>query len=215
MSKNNTAITVTISRNVPLYFAKVLGLASSQVTATATAEVKTYTGGTNGIVPFGIVKQNFVFGQTYNLKLGGGDGYNGNFQALALGGSGASTYTDNIKYGYKGTFKIGDWILTETGNMSGPTAAGVSYRIGLDPASTFDNVASNSSRLIIVPVLESLLVDGRSDVLVVGFAAFFLEGSGGGGNNSYVYGKFREKVTPGESSNGVPYYGLSVVTLTK
>ena len=108
LSKNNTAITVTISRNVPLYFAKVLGLASSQVTATATAEVKTYTGGTNGIVPFGIVKQNFVFGQTYNLKLGGGDGYNGNFQALALGGSGASTYTDNIKYGYKGTFKIGD-----------------------------------------------------------------------------------------------------------
>ena len=99
--------------------------------------------------------------------------------------------------------------------MSGPTAAGVSYRIGLDPASTFDNVASNSSRLIIVPVLESLLVDGRSDVLVVGFAAFFLEGSGGGGNNSYVYGKFREMVTPGESSNGVPYYGLSVVTLTK
>lgn len=51
LSKNNTAITVTISRNVPLYFAKVLGLASSQVTATATTEVKTYTGGTNGIVP--------------------------------------------------------------------------------------------------------------------------------------------------------------------
>jgi len=37
----------------------------------------------------------------------------------------------------------------------------------------------------------------------------------GGGNNSYVYGKFREMVVPGESSNGVPYYGLSVVTLTK
>ena len=215
LSKNNTAITVTISRNVPLYFAKVLGLASSQVTATATAEVKTYTGGSNGIVPFGIVKQNFIFGQTYNLKLGAGDGFHGNFQALALGGSGASAYTNNIKYGYKGTFKIGDWILTETGNMSGPTASGVSYRIGLDPASTFDNVSANSSRIIIVPVLESLLVDGRSDVLVVGFAAFFLEGSGGGGNTSYVYGKFREMVTPGESSNGVPYYGLSVVTLTK
>ena len=215
LSNNNRAITVTISRNVPLYFARVLGLTSSQVTAAATAEVKTYTGGNNGIVPFGIVKQNFIFGQTYMLKLGAGDGYHGNFQALALGGSGASVYRDNIQYGYKGNFKIGDWILTETGNMSGPTAAGVSYRIGLDPASTFSNVSVNSSRIIIVPVLDSLLVSGRSDVLVVGFAAFFLEGSGGGGNNSYVYGKFREMVTPGDSSNGVPYYGLSVVTLTK
>lgn len=215
LSKNNTAITVTINRNVPLFFARVLGLNSSMVSATATAEVKTYTGGTNGIVPFGIVKQNFVFGQTYQLKLGGGDGYNGNFQALALGGSGASTYTNNIKYGYKGTFKIGDWIFTETGNMSGPTASGVSYRIGLDPASTFNNVSANSSRIIIVPVLDSLLVSGRSDVLVVGFAAFFLEGSGGGGNNSYVYGKFREMVVPGESNNAATYYGLSVVTLTK
>lgn len=215
LSKGNTAITVTLSRTVPLYFARVMGINSSVVTATATAEVKTYSGGNNGIVPFGIVKQNFVFGQTYLLKLGGGDGYHGNFQALALGRSGASTYTDNIKYGYKGSFKIGDWIITETGNMSGPTASGVSYRMGLDPAATFETVQANSGRIITVPVLDSLLVSGRNDVLVVGFAAFFLEGSGGGGNNSYVYGKFREMVIPGNSDSSATYYGLSVVTLTR
>ncbi len=215
LSKGNTAITVTLTRSVPLYFARVMGLNSSVVSATATAEVKTYTAGNNGIVPFGIVKQNFVFGQTYQLKLGGGDGYNGNFQALALGGTGASVYSNNIKYGYKGTFKIGDWIFTETGNMSGPTASGVSYRVGLDPAATFDSVQPGSGRLIVVPVLDSLLVSGREDVMVVGFAAFFLEGSGGGGNDSYVYGKFREMVVPGESGQSATYYGLSVVTLTK
>lgn len=215
LSKGNTTITVTLSRNVPLYFARVMGLASSVVTATATAEVKTYSGGNRGIVPFGIVKQNFVFGQTYQLKLGGGDGYNGNFQALALGGTGASTYTNNIKHGYKGNFKIGDWIFTETGNMSGPTATGVSFRIGLDPAATFETVQSNSERIIVVPILDSLLVSGREDVLVVGFAAFFLEGSGGGGNDSYVFGKFREMIIPGNSDPTATYYGLSVVTLTK
>lgn len=215
LSKSNTALTVRLTRNVPLYFARILGLNSSVVAATATAELKTYTGGTNGIVPFGIVKQNFVYGQTYQLKLGPGDSYHGNFQALALGATGASNYTSNIKYGYKGTFKIGDWILTETGNMSGPTSSGVSYRVGLDPAATFESVQPGSGRIIVVPVLDSLLVSGRSDVLVVGFAAFFLEGSGGGGNDFYVYGKFREMVVPGESSSSATYYGLSVVTLTQ
>ncbi len=215
LSKNNTAITVTVTRNVPLFFAKIWGLNFSTVQASATAEVQTYSGGVKGIVPFGIEKQSFVFGQTYTLKLGGGSGYNGNFQALALGASGASNYVENIKNGYKGKFTIGDWIFTETGNMSGPTASGVSYRLGLDPSVTFDTVESGSDRIIIVPVIDSLEVSGRTDVQVVGFAAFFLEGSGGGGNDSFVYGKFREMVTPGDGSSTAAYYGLSVVRLTK
>ena len=215
LSKNNTALTVTVSRNVPLFFAKIWGLDSSTVQASATAEVQNYSGGERGIVPFGIEKQNFIFGQTYTLKLGGGSGYNGNFQALALGGSGASVYTSNIKNGFKGSFKAGDWIFTETGNMSGPTAAGVSYRLGLDPSATFDTVETSSPRIIITPVLDSLLVSGREDVQIVGFAAFVLEGAGGGGNDSFVYGKFREMVIPGDGSNAVTYYGLSVVRLTQ
>jgi len=215
LSNNNTRLTVTVSRNVSLFFAKIWGLNSSTVQASATAEVMTYSGGEKGVVPFGIEKQDFVFGQTYTLKLGGGSGYNGNFMALALGGNGASVYTANIKNGYTGTFKIGDWIFTETGNMSGPTASGISYRLGLDPGATFDTVESSSPRIIIVPVIDSLQVSGRTDVQIVGFAAFFLEGSGGGGNNSYVYGKFREMVTPGEGSLAASYYGLSVVRLIK
>jgi len=215
LSKSDHALTVSVGRTVPLFLAKVWGLETSRVTATATAEVKTYSGGGIGIVPFGIEKQTFVFGQTYRLKLGGGSGYNGNFQALALGVTGASNYRDNIKYGYKGQFKIGDWIPTETGNMSGPTSAGVSYRLDLDPGATFETVKEESGRVIIVPVIDSLLVSGRTDVLIVGFAAFFLEGSGGGGNDSFVYGKFRQMVIPGDYSNSANYYGLSVAVLSR
>ncbi len=215
LSNGNTELTVTVSRNVPLFFAKIWGKYHSVVQASATVAVKTYTGGGSGIVPFGIEKQDFVYGQTYTLKLGGGSGYHGNFQALGLGGNGASNYLSNIKYGYKGSFKIGDWISTEPGNMSGPTASGVSYRLGLDPSSSFDTVESSSARIITVPVIDSLEVSGRKDVLIVGFAAFYLEGSGGSGHNSFVYGKFREMVMPGDGSPSANYYGLSVVQLTK
>lgn len=215
LSNGNTALTVTIRRNVPLFFARVLGKAVSTVQASATAEVATFGGGETGIVPFGVAKQTFEYGRTYTLKLGGGSGYHGNFQALSLGGRGASVYLHNIKYGYKGTFNIGDWILTETGNMSGPTTSGVSYRISQDPSATFDTVQADSARIIVVPVLDSLNVSGRSEVLIVGFAAFFLEGSGGGGNNNYVYGRFREMVVPGTSSSTGTYYGLNVVRLTQ
>lgn len=214
LSESDTVITVTIRRNVPLFFARIWGLRASAVEATAAAQVRNFSGGT-GIVPFGIEKQELVYGQTYTLKLGGGDGYNGNFQALALGATGANNYRDNVKYGYTGNINIGDWIPTETGNMSGPTAAGVSYRIGLDPSATFSTIAEGSGRIITVPVIDSLLVSGRTDVLVVGFAAFFLEGSGGGGNDAYVYGKFREMVIPGNSSNSGNYYGLMSASLIR
>ncbi len=215
LSNNNTSLTVTINRNVKLFFANIWGKQFSDVTAAATAQVSTYSGGKVGIVPFGVVKQNFVFGQTYKLKLGGGGGFDGNFQALALGGTGASTYLNNIMYGYQGTFHIGDWIPTETGNMSGPTSQGVSYRLSLDPSATFSTVQNNSGRIVICPVITSFAVNGSSNVQVAGFAAFFLQGAAYQGNNSYVYGQFRQMVLPGDSDASATGYGLYGVTLTK
>lgn len=214
LANNNTSLTVGIERNVQLFFANIWGIPLSNVTATATARVKNFSGGGMGIVPFGVVKQTFIFGQTYKLKLGGGGGFDGNFQALALGGTGASVYNANLKYGYQGIFHIGDWILTETGNMSGPTSQGVAYRISLDPTSTFDTVQNNSARIVICPVINSFAVSGSSNVQIAGFAAFFLEGAPAQGNNSYVYGKFRQMVLPGDISDSAINYGLYDVTLS-
>ena len=216
LSDNNTTLSITITRKVPLIFAQVFGKDSVIINASATAKVMPFKGGGIGIVPWGIEKQTLVYGQTYTLKLGGGSGYNGNFQALALGATGANNYRDNIINGYQGTYRIGDWIQTETGNMSGPTKSGVNSRISRDPTATFDTVQSNSARIIIVPVIDSLQVSGRTDVLIVGFAAFFLEGAGGGGNDCFVYGKFRQMVIPGEAADAsTTSYGLYAVVLTK
>lgn len=192
---NYTILKVTIKRNVPFFFARIFNMLSHDLTANATAKISPVSSAT-GVVPFGVVKQSFVFGQTYVLKLGGGSGYDGNFGALALGGSGATVYRNNIKNGYNGLINLGDWLPTETGNMSGPTLDGVNYRISLDPAASFETVQKGSPRIIVVPVIHDLSVNGSSDVQVVGFAAFFLEGTGGQGNDNFVYGKFMEMVIP-------------------
>lgn len=212
VGSDNKTITVTAKRTVALFFARVFAVNSSEVTATAVAAVRPISG-VSGAVPFGIVKQDFIYGKTYLLKDGGGSGYDGNYGPLALGGTGASNYVDKIKYGYSGKLAIGQWVPTETGNMSGPTGQGVSYRIGLDSAAGFETVAKDSPRIVIVPVIDSLAVEGRTDVEIVGFAAFFLEGTGGTGTDNYVYGKFIQEVVPGDITGSSAGYGLYGATL--
>ncbi len=215
VASDNMSLTVQLSREVDLFFARILNHSSKKVTASATAQVRSFAGGT-GISPLGIVKQNFVFGQTYQLKAGAGGGYNGNYRALSLGGNGSNLYLDNLMYGNKSnTFRIGDWVPTEPGDMAGPTSQGVDYRLSLDPSATFDTVKSDSGRIVIVPVVDSFSVSGRNEVLIVGFAAFFLEGAGRRGNDSYIYGKFRQMVVPGEVSSSGTNYGVYGVTLTQ
>ena len=191
-------ITVTVRRDVDLYFAKLFDVAQSEVHATATAGVQPATG-VAGIVPFGVVlNTSFTYGTQVTLKYGSGGSQSGNFQALALGGTGASNYLANIKNGYSGVVHIGDWIQTETGNMVGPTNSGVSYRVNEDPGVTYLNVQEGSGRIVIVPMLTSFVVSGRTDVQVAGFAAFFLEGTGKHGTDNYVIGRFLQVVVPGE-----------------
>lgn len=210
---NSQSLTVQATRQVKLLFARIFGIPTSQVSASATAAVQPISAAT-GVVPFGIVWQNFLYGQSYTLKEGAGSGYHGNYSALALGGNGANNYRDNIKYGYDGKLKIGDWISTEPGNMSGPTSKGVDYRVDLDRYATFETVKRNSGRIVTVPVIAALSGNGRSEVQIVGFAAFFLEGVGGQGNNNVVSGKFMQMVMPGDtvsSGSGYGLYGIKLI----
>ena len=209
-----TTIRVQAQRSVNLMFARVIGLQTGNVNAQAAARISPL-GSATGIVPFGIEQQNFVFGQLYTLKNGSGQGasHNGNFGALALGGSGAAKYETNIKHGYSGKIKVGDWVATEPGNMSGPTCDGVEYRISRDPSATVHTAGPDSGRVVVVPIIESLQVNGRSEVLIVGFGAFFLEGVGGSGNKNYVLGRFMRRVTVGEPSGSAGNFGAYTARL--
>ena len=198
-NSNNTTVSVEARRPVKYHFAGVLGLDSGQAAARSTAAYGSVSGMT-GVVPFGIPEQEMNFGVEYQLKAGSQDDYGpGNYGPLALELRGAKSFLNNLKYGHDGVIKVGDWIDTEPGNMSGPTADGVNYRIGSCnhyPKCTIDSYHSDCPRVMVVPIYDPDSLAGRDQVKIVGFGAFLLKGVEGSGNDSRVSGYFLEIVPP-------------------
>jgi len=219
IDQTNQQITVSGQKDVAFFFAKALGMDQTTVYATATAQTKVISGG-KGFVPLAVVQQNFQFGQRYTLKYDPNDANNGNFGALALGGTGAANYRNNLKYGYQGTLAVGMSVPTETGNMSGPTKEGIQYRLSLDAGNiaccNYQTVNKNCHRVMYLPVIDSLDISGRNEVTIVGFAAFYLEDVSGNGNESIVEGRFLKMVYPGDWDTGVSQgYGLFAAKLVQ
>ncbi|NMB46821.1 MAG: hypothetical protein GX998_10490 [Firmicutes bacterium] len=201
---NDHEVQVTAFRDVHLYLARIFGRTEQRITASATARVGSIRA-YRGVVPFGIEAQDFIWGEQYILKLDPHvepGPFRGNFQALALGGQGASDYEENLIYGYQGVLEVGDWIDTEPGNIRGKTIKAVRTRINQCPhypKCTWEHVEKGCSRVVITPVIKSFQdAKGRSEkVEVVGFAAFFLEGTLQG-SDSAVVGRFLPIVVTGE-----------------
>ncbi len=213
---NNAKIIVNATQQVPAYFARIWGITEEQISASAKAMVVPPTE-LSGVVPLSIQEQNFVYGQKYILKSGGGSGTSswylddnqnnsvekydntsgtpGWYGALELSGTGADTYETDLANGYQGTLRVGQILSVKHGNMSGPTADGINTRLSRDtsvPHNTFDNFNRNAPEIMYIPIVQTIPGSGGSiqEVQIVGFAAFFLEGVAGNGNNSVVTGWF-------------------------
>ncbi|NMC33503.1 MAG: pilus assembly protein [Veillonellaceae bacterium] len=201
---NGTTVAVKATRTVPLMFARIFGLATSDVTGAAAARISPASG-VRGIVPFSLIYDPtapFVYGQKYTIKF---DKFlsPGNFGLLDLGGN----LRENIMYGYDGTFDFNTpLVFTEPGGKVGIVRQSLAYRFSLDPTNpTFATVTPGSSRIILVPVIESMDVNGKKEVKVLGFAAMFLSESSDGKS---VTGQFMQMVTAGIPDDGAGNYGV-------
>lgn len=199
-------------KSVPHHFAKIIGFDASNINEQAKLILGTASSAKGGIRPFGVTKYDFEYGDEVVLKSGAGDSYHGNFGAIALGSTGASVLLNNALYGYDEELNVGDFVLTETGNMVGMVNT-LSYYIN-STEETFDNYSSSSDRVWTIPVFDSLDVDGRTAVKVVGFAQFFVNNVEKKGGHAEIHGRFIEYVTNGDidptlESTGV--YGMKLV----
>ncbi len=162
-------VSVTITKSHNFAFMKALGVGAKNVGATAVAK-KVSLGGSNGVVPWAVT-QNTVDvspdGGVVVLKYDATGGNLGNFDAIRIDGSGASTYQNDARYGSnayvcaEGTSNCtqgacpgsypnvcaensptcdGPVCNPETGNMTGPTQAAVDFRMNNTSAAcdTFD-----------------------------------------------------------------------------
>lgn len=217
----NHALQVTINHNTHFKFAPLLGFENKQIQVSSKAIIGSVSAVYEGIRPFVVEQQSFTYGQQVVLKEEGGDGYHGNYGAIALSGTGASVFEDNIKHGFEGKLQVGNYIDTEPGNMAGPTLDGVDYIInGVEDIiqgddSTFNHYTPDSRRLWTIPIVDSLAVEGRSTVEIVGFALFFLEDVEKVSGQAEITGRFIEFVTNGDISQSQPNYGLYGVKLVQ
>lgn len=217
ISQTEGSARVTVTRNSDYHFARILGFKAADVYADAKA-VSVGLSSITGAAPLGIMSEDFVYGQKYKLKYGMPELGSGNFGALRLGGSGATTYENNLKYGYPGELKVGDIVEIKPGNMSGPTERAIDYRFSQDhriPPNTFDDHDRDAPQILYVPVVEPYNVSGSSvhSVRILGFAAFFVTGLPGSGSESEIEGYFIKTVKSGGGSESQANYGLTTCKL--
>lgn len=210
LEKNNvepSKVSITISddkksiemegiKSVNHIFAPIIGINKSNINASTKAIVGPIKSTKGGIRPFAVEAFDFSYGDIVTLKEGAGDGYHGNYGEISLGGTGANVFKSNALYGYSGLITVGDRIYTETGNMAGAANAIKNY-INSE-YSSFNNFERNSIRLWTVPLVDSLKVDGKKDVLVVGFGEFYVEDITKDAGKIQIQGRFIKYVKNGE-----------------
>jgi Flp pilus assembly protein TadG len=214
-NENNHRITVRGEKTVDLVFAKALGFPSAKVDAVSNVEIGALMSG-RGAVPVGIeYTSQLTFGDIKYLKVE--DATVGNFGALALAGPGASLYEEDFKNGYKYELRVNQIINTQTGNLAGPTARAVNFRIAACPTSTYLDHPDDCPRVVLLPVFQSVVTEQNQvkAVKIVGFAKFFIENVSTGSQSAEIVGRFIEHADSGEVSYNSPIYGAYGFKLTR
>ncbi len=219
ISPDGESIYVSTTKKMPLFFGRLLSSEERNLAAASRARTGVVSA-VKGVAPLAVEKKNFVYGEKYLLKQGAEEDiffeyespyHTGFFGALALGGSGASLYEENLTHGFNEVLSIGDVVPTEMGNMSNPTKRAIDDRLGRCTCScTAENFKKSCPRILLVPVYED--VEGEKEKIkeieIVGFAAFFVEEVQGQGNENQIFGYFVETTATGEIGDGAAYFGL-------
>lgn len=215
---HKTHIKATKQENVPLFFAKVIGINQATVSASAKAIVGPLTKG-EGIAPIAVSAD----AVPHETRLTCKDEKNspGNCGFLSVDGKGADELKKAIIDGSK--YSVGSDVDLETkpGTMNGPISKAIDELIKSDkdkPHCQSPSTADNScNRVIYVVIIKSWEdVTGRDTVEVIGLAAYWVEKYDDKGKNKSIIGHFMNTVTRGEigdpgSGNGYGLYGVKLV----
>jgi hypothetical protein len=174
-------LAVTLKKPVKLTFVGIFGLDEVNVKAYAAAELRPI-GRAKGAAPLGIDERyipeysSIESQHPVQLKVDSSDSLTGNFGILALGGPGARTYEENLRFGYQQDLKVGDVVNTQTGNIAGSTREAIQERVNNCPETSESIFTRNCSRVILILVYKRLQPDDKKleSVQITGFAYFYI-----------------------------------------
>jgi len=208
--------TVDAGGSMITHLAQVLGIPSLEMTADATAEADTTGRVCDGLVPMGPVEppQSGWFdpdcSKTYELKVGAGEGEQGNYELLEFpdcnqgpcaGMEGGAAIRCLAEHGYGCCLdQDQEFTLTEPGNKVGPFRQGMGARFDADTDQRegicYSEYRGNGQRVLPVPIIESYDVNGKKFVRIIKFSAFFMKERPRG--NGTLTGQFIHDIIPGE-----------------
>jgi hypothetical protein len=202
VSPDQTSVEVEVTRETSFVFARVLGLDTTDVHASATAQVGA-PATLAGVLPFGVLESAIKYdGSPTTIKYDATSPSNGNFGPVRVDGNGSDIHEESIKHGSKNKIcaasqpSCADPTLdTQTGNLIGATRDGFKYRFD-NTSSDCDefeevlipkgdgtynvrgtcnpfNGSSTSLRLVLVPVIDEF-PNGMKPVTVQYFTVLFL-----------------------------------------
>lgn len=212
------SVTVSIRREVPYYFLRFVGHTSGPVAAMARAGVLPTSSSCNIMPVGLPCQQGCTGNGCYGTaSAGSGDsscggayvangknpsagtqiqlkgdqsvtGVPGNWEPLALGGSGGSVYRKNIASGYPGMISAGEILPTESGNVVGPTTQGFGDRMnGHSFNSTVPaSISPNDPQVVLVPLVDftQATKGGKAQVPVLDFIMLYVTDVSG--NNATI-----------------------------
>jgi hypothetical protein len=213
---NQNRLRVVLEKDVPTSFMKLFNINDVKVTVASAADILPMSRG-RGAVPLGIddsVQLEYL--KEYSLKVASGDSTTGNFGILALSGTGASLYEQDLLYGYKSELKVGDIIATQTGNVDGKTRSSINSRISSCPYAVDDYTHRDCPRIVLVSVYKPYNVQSNQvkQVKITGFAYFYIK-SPMGSNDTSIDGYFIQKAGSGYGDATISDKGAYAIRLTE
>jgi Flp pilus assembly protein TadG len=206
--------------NVPMTFAKVIGIGNTTVSASAKAIVGPLTKA-SGIAPLVIEKDNIPNATILNCGSTNPGDLSGNCGYLNLPGG---NLRESLLNG--GTYEVGQTVTTDPGGSVGQAdqaIMGVNGLIALDASKphchSHETADNTCARVITVVVIDDWVdingkeVKGTSQLKVTGFASYWIEKY----EDKKLYGKFIKMIAPGEigSGSGLGDYALYGVKLSE
>ena len=190
---NANAVSVNSIQTLNMFFARVLGINTMNVSASATASLLPLIG-TRRIRPFAVPELAYQPGDIVTIKAGLNDApyanpsfyYPVTFPPVGSGtpARGSDNFQKNITNGLEDMASIGDQLMIEPGTMAGPTIAGINQIMNSDPYASWNGSSITNSdfpgfsspRIITLPMFDTSLPPepGRSTVTISNFGAFFV-----------------------------------------
>jgi Flp pilus assembly protein TadG len=212
-------VTVAVTYPAASYFAKLFGITSATITATATAKIQAAGAVAHHVSPYAVLRSNYNNGAGTSLFNCTGSGATSNCGTVDLptaantsGGScvtpvytGTSTNVSNALSDLIdiGTLNIGGCLSPKPGAAQGSAtvADSLSGTFNQDMRSvgngayevvhqSWDDAQGLPPRLIYVPIVDQFTQGTTGPWTITGFAWFYMTGSTGSGSNRTIGGQY-------------------------